>query len=74
MVVRHNGEKMRLSTDRPNGDIKLCDAQICWLSSINSISVGMYPMVLMHSPRSLQLMKPSLSLSNSVKASFSSDQ
>ena len=48
------------------------DSQICWLSSISSISVGMYPIVLMHSPRSLQLMKPSLSLSNSLKASRSS--
>lgn len=46
--------------------------QICWLSSISSISVGMYPMVLMHSPRSLQLIKPSLSLSNSLNASRSS--
>lgn len=45
---------------------------ICWLSSISSISVGMYPMVLMQFPRSLQLMKPSLSLSNSLKASRSS--
>lgn len=48
------------------------DSQICWLSSMSSISVGMYPIVLMHSPRSLQVMKPSLSLSNSLKASRSS--
>lgn len=45
---------------------------ICWLSSMSSISVGMYPMVLMQFPRSLQPMKPSLSLSNSLKASRSS--
>lgn len=53
-------------------DVCMWDSQICWLSSISSISVGMYPIVLMHSPRSLQLMKPSLSLSNSLKASRSS--
>lgn len=45
---------------------------ICWLSSISSISVGMYPIVLIQFPRSLQLMKPSLSLSNSLKASRNS--
>lgn len=47
---------------------------ICWLSSISSISVGMYPIVLMQLPKSLQPMKPSLSLSNSLKASLSSEK
>lgn len=45
---------------------------ICWLNSISSISVGMYPIVLIQFPKSLQLMKPSLSLSNSLKASLNS--
>ena len=45
---------------------------ICWLSSINSISVGIYPMVLIQFPRSLHPMKPSLSLSNSWNASRNS--
>ena len=46
---------------------------ICWLSSISSISVGMYPIVLMQFPKSLQPINPSLSLSNSLKASRNSE-
>lgn len=46
---------------------------ICWLSSISSISVGMYPIVLMQFPRSLQPINPSLSLSNSLNASRNSE-
>lgn len=39
--------------DRVSSGLLLFHSQICWLSSISSISVGMYPMVLIHSPRSL---------------------
>lgn len=72
LIKHHLFKKIYFEYKWRKGQPETFDSHICWLSSISSISVGMYPIVLMHSPRSLQLMKPSLSLSNSLNASRSS--